>query len=67
MIQCCRNCVPPERHIGCHGTCEKYKKERIELEKEKEDLKRQKLYELHDSDFNQIGIANSKHHLRKRR
>lgn len=23
--QSCKGCVPPERHLGCHSTCEKYK------------------------------------------
>lgn len=23
-FHCCQPCVPPERHIGCHATCEKY-------------------------------------------
>lgn len=27
-IQCCKGCVPPERHEGCHSTCEKYQKEK---------------------------------------
>lgn len=26
-IQCCKGCIPPERHEGCHSTCEKYLKE----------------------------------------
>ena len=28
IIQCCRNCVAPKRHPGCHGTCPDYLKER---------------------------------------
>lgn len=24
MVTCCKNCVPPKRHIGCHSTCEIY-------------------------------------------
>lgn len=27
-IKCCKGCVPPERHEGCHSTCEKYQKEK---------------------------------------
>lgn len=26
-IKCCYGCVPPKRHIGCHGTCELYREE----------------------------------------
>lgn len=29
-ITVCKDCVAPERHIGCHGTCEKYLKEKDE-------------------------------------
>lgn len=24
----CKDCVPPDRHPGCHGTCEKYLEEK---------------------------------------
>lgn len=34
-ISCCRNCVPPKRHIGCHSTCEKYLAEKAEYAKRK--------------------------------
>lgn len=33
-IKCCKNCVAPKRHIGCHATCAEYlseKKEHDEL------------------------------------
>jgi hypothetical protein len=23
-IQCCKDCVAPKRHIGCHGHCPEY-------------------------------------------
>lgn len=29
-INCCLNCE--DRHVGCHGTCERYKRERAEIE-----------------------------------
>lgn len=28
--KCCRDCK--ERHVGCHGSCEKYKKSKEEFE-----------------------------------
>lgn len=31
-ITVCKDCKPPVRHIGCHGTCEAYIKERNALE-----------------------------------
>ena len=24
IIDCCKECVAPIRHIGCHATCEEY-------------------------------------------
>lgn len=27
VIKCCKDCVAPKRHPGCHDTCEDYKKE----------------------------------------
>lgn len=23
-FDCCKNCVAPKRHVGCHSTCEEY-------------------------------------------
>ena len=31
-IQCCKHCVAPRRHIGCHGHCDEYITERKELD-----------------------------------
>ena len=35
-IVCCRHCVAPKRHIGCHATCPEYIVERAKNEKEYE-------------------------------
>lgn len=40
-ISCCRDCVPPQRHMGCHGTCERYRREKTEYEAEVERIKRE--------------------------
>ena len=40
MIRCCMGCVPPERHPGCHGTCEKYLAEKASHDKRKAELDR---------------------------
>lgn len=37
-ITCCKNCVPPKRHVGCHSTCETYIKAKEEYKKEKDEL-----------------------------
>lgn len=34
-INCCRECVPPKRHIGCHGTCPEYIKANAKNEEKK--------------------------------
>ena len=41
-IKCCKGCVAPKRHPGCHGHCPEYKKEKVEHEERKavEDKKR---------------------------
>ena len=31
-IKCCKDCVPPKRHIGCHGTCQEYASERARID-----------------------------------
>lgn len=36
-IKCCKDC--PDRHVGCHGTCERYKAERAEMDRLKERMK----------------------------
>lgn len=43
-IKCCKDCVAPKRHVGCHGTCPEYLKEKAEHdERAAEDYKRRKL------------------------
>lgn len=40
MIHSCMGCVPPERHPGCHGTCEKYLADKAAHDKRKAELDR---------------------------
>ena len=35
IIRCCKDCVPPKRHIGCHSTCKEYKHEKTENNKKR--------------------------------
>ena len=44
-ISCCKNCIAPKRHLGCHDTCEEYQKEKAkhEIRKQKERAERRKL------------------------
>lgn len=39
--ECCHGCVPPERHLNCHSTCEKRRKE---LEEDAEKQKKIEAY-----------------------
>ena len=40
VIRCCKGCT--ERHFLCHNDCIKYLKERAELDKENEHIRKQK-------------------------
>ena len=31
-IKCCKDCVPPKRHLKCHSNCEEYLKEKAKNE-----------------------------------
>ena len=64
-ITCCKNCVPPKRHLGCHSTCEQYLREKAEYEKQKEYARAHKTVILTNYDFDKIAYANFK--CRKRR
>lgn len=66
-ITCCKNCVPPKRHPGCHSTCEQYLKEKTEYEKQKEYAKAHKTVMLTNYDFDEIAYASSKRHKRRSR
>ena len=42
VIMCCKECVAPKRHPGCHGTCEEYLAEKARYEILKADYNQQK-------------------------
>lgn len=35
MISCCKGCVTPKRHPGCHGLCQEYRDEKAEYDRRK--------------------------------
>jgi hypothetical protein len=41
-IHCCKDCVPPKRHPGCHATCKTYIDERARYDKERHNEKENK-------------------------
>lgn len=41
-ITCCRGCIAPKRHPGCHGSCPEYIKERATYDAKKAEADRQR-------------------------
>lgn len=58
-IRCCNGCVAPKRHVGCHGTCPDYIKEKAEHDaRMAEDYKRRHLNQnLNDQRYTAITKA----------
>ena len=70
-ISCCKNCVAPKRHSGCHSNCEDYKKAKEDNEKKKKWEKEHRPVPLSNYDFDKIrctapGRVRSKGISRKR-
>ena len=61
-IKCCKDCVPPQRFLGCHAKCSKYLEEKTEYEKRKEYVKAHDDVTLTNYDFDKFVYASSKHH-----
>lgn len=40
-IQCCRYCGPPQRHVGCHATCETYIQAKQEYDEKQAEYRKQ--------------------------
>lgn len=61
-IDCCNDCVPPKRHVGCHGTCEEYldQKKRWEEDKKKIKENNSKNQRIMSCDFEKVTYANFK-------
>jgi hypothetical protein len=38
-IRCCKSCIAPKRHLGCHATCKEYLDEKAQFEKDKAKVK----------------------------
>ena len=66
-IHCCKYCVAPKRHQGCHATCKEYNEEKVQLNKDKNklrnDIKNVPNFSIYDFDE----IAYTKHCKSKRR
>lgn len=51
----CKNCVPPKRHPGCHGTCPEYLGEKETYEFHMEEYRKQ--HNLSNAIYAQRGRA----------
>lgn len=65
-IKCCKDCVAPKRHPGCHATCKEYIDEKAQYEvdkqKAKEDMAR--IPDLKPFDFDVNAFSKSKRRRR---
>ena len=63
-IQCCRYCVPPKRHIGCHGTCPDYEKERKQLQQDKAKIRENYMQNstITKFDYDKVSVLTSRYH-----
>ena len=66
MIECCKDCIPPKRHLKCHSTCKEYLKEKEIYEKRKETLKAKSTHTLTLHDFNKNLPTSFRRHRGKR-
>lgn len=41
-FDCCKGCVAPKRHVGCHSTCKEYLDDKAALEAEKNTINAEK-------------------------
>lgn len=61
IIRCCKDCIPPKRHIGCHADCKEYIKEKAQLEEDKKKEKENnKTVSISSYDFNKIAYGNKR-------
>jgi len=45
-IKCCKDCVAPKRHPGCHGVCPEYIHEKALWEEEKKAIREEHRYSV---------------------
>ena len=58
-IKCCKDCMPPTRHPGCHSKCNKYLKEKAKWEEQN--------YVIHPSDFKTLACIHKPHKDKRRK
>lgn len=67
-IHCCKDCVPPKRHSGCHATCKEYKDEKAQYEEDKKKVKADmaRVPNITVFDFEEANFARARHRKHKR-
>lgn len=60
IIKCCKDCIPPKRHLGCHSNCPEYLKEKQLLEIERIKKRKLKEYILYPGDLQNLTNLNKK-------
>ena len=53
-IKCCKDCVAPKRHLGCHDTCKEYKEQKKEHEAKKEKERTNRAVVISKYDFEML-------------
>lgn len=64
-IRCCYECT--SRHVGCHGTCQRYLDAKEQLEKEKAKMHQDMPVVIHQSDFEMLACMHKQRKSGKRR
>ena len=54
-ILCCKDCVPPKRHPGCHGTCPEYLGEKEAYDVQMKEYRKE--HNLSNAIYAQRGLA----------
>ena len=67
MILCCKECIPPKRHPGCHDHCDIYKTAKVQHDKDKaeEHKKRKAEYDYMAQKIASITRYHKEHGLKK--
>ena len=65
-INCCRYCVAPKRHPGCHSRCSEYIAEKAKHDEEKAAVDKKKLIEQGLSSQYASGVLKSIKNKRKK-
>ena len=66
-IKCCKNCVPPQRHVGCHAKCSKYLEEKAKFEEEKARVRQDQAYTIYSSDLDMLACMHKPRKDKRRR